>query len=119
VVTGQGDAAPVQNGTILPGATVDERVASVMIPKIQLDQASLSASLDMLRQRTSKLSGGAAVNFVVQGEALGAKPVNLNASDVPFFAALRYVCYQADAKFAVDKYAIVISAANPPPALNK
>jgi hypothetical protein len=116
VVTGRGNDAPVQNGTVHPGIQVDARVSGVMIPEVHIKQASLSAALDMLRQRVAEHTGGAAaVNFVVQEpEELQARPISLELSNVPFFAALRYVCYQAEAKFTVDKYAIVVSPAKLP-----
>jgi hypothetical protein len=118
VVTGRGDDSPIQNGSVLPGVPVDSRVSGVIIPVIHIKQGSFSASLALLTQRVSQLTAGAAsVNLVVKGDdQFGTQPINLDLSNVPFFAALRYVCYQAEAKFVVDKYAIIVSPANLPAA---
>jgi len=111
----------IQNGAVLRGATVDARISSMLIPELKIEHASLSAALDILKDRAAELPGGTApINFVLQDQGdSDAKPVTLDVSNVPFFAALRYICFQADAKFTVDKYATVISRVNLPPVAQK
>jgi hypothetical protein len=106
-----GDEAAANVGTVRPRVAVDGRVSRLVIPEIKIKQASLDESLQFLRQRAAELSGSTVmVNFVVHGqENTEAKPVTLDLTNVPFFAALRYICLQAGAKFAVDTFAIVVS----------
>ena len=114
VITAHGDAAPIENGTVLPGASVDSRLSKLVFPEIKIQKATLNVALDLLKKRAADLSAGAVtVNFVAQSrDDPRGNLVTLDTANLPFFAALRYVCYQADAKFAVDKYAIVISPAD-------
>lgn len=90
--------------------------SSLVIPEIKLRQATLSDALDFLKKRTGEISkGSATINFVLQMPS-DAKSgiVTLDLANIPFLTALRYICYQAGAKFELQTHAILISCAGRP-----
>lgn len=94
-------------------ASASPKISSFVIPQINLHEVALSDALLLLKQRLAKASGGTTnVNFVEQiPEDAQSTPVTLDLVNIPFLEALRYICYQADAKYSVQQYAIMISRA--------
>ena len=92
-------------------ASQQKQLAELIIPKIDLREASLGSTLDFLRQSAGKLSDGKIpVNFVVQvpEEQLKANTITLSLTSVPYTEALRYIGELARVTFAYEKFAIVV-----------
>ena len=109
VVAGKKMAMPMHDGVAF--FSVNPNISSCVIPQIHLHEAALCDALKLLKQKLAKVSGSATnVNFVEQIPAEAqSTPVTLDLVNIPFLDALRYICYQADAKYSMQQYAIVIS----------
>ncbi len=92
------------------GGPANTAYDSIIIPKINLRDATLDSTLEFLRQRVEELTGGqTTVNFVPQltPEQL-AKKITLTLQNVPFPVALKYLGDVARVQFSVEKYAITV-----------
>ena len=88
-----------------------KQLEKLILPKVELREATLGASLDFLRQKAKELSDGkAAVNFVVQvpDEVVKSTPITLSLTNVPFTEVLRYIGNLASVEFVYEKYAIAV-----------
>jgi len=96
-----------QNG----GSQLAKQLESLILPKVELKDASFSTALEYLKQRAADQK--VAVSFVSQipKETMDATSVSLNLRDAPFTESLRYICQMAGAIFVVEKYAVVIKSA--------
>lgn len=97
------------------GASQEKQLAKVIVPKVELKEASLTAALEFLKQNVAKLTDGKqAVNFVVQlPETQANAPVTLNLTNVPFTEVLKYIGTLAGVSFAYDRYAIMVRPSAP------
>lgn len=87
----------------------EKALASLIIPKVELRDATLREALDFLRKKVTDLSGGKqSVNFVIPiGEPTDSTRVTLSLQSVPFPEAVRYIGRVANFDFTYEKYAIV------------
>jgi len=94
------------------GAEREKQLAGVVLPRVELKDASFETTLDYLKQSAAK-QGRNDISFVVQvpPEVAEAKKVTLNLSNIPFTEVLRYVGELTGFKFSIDKYAIVVKQA--------
>ena len=103
----QASIAPVEN----------DPVKSLVLPIVNLKEATFSSSLDFLKQSAAKRSVN--VSFVSQLPAAQMDTrITLNITNIPFLEALRYLCALNNATYKIDPYAIVImpaAAASPAP----
>jgi len=92
-----------------PGASREKQLSNLILPHVDLKDASFSTALDYLKQSAAKL-GQKDVSFVVQvpPDVAAAKTVTLSLSDIPFTEVLRYLGQLTGFKFTIDKYAIVV-----------
>ena len=93
------------------GNDQEKQLAALIVPKVELKEATLGAALDFLKKTVEKQSEGKlAVNFVVQlpDEQVKSQPVTLSLSNVPFTEVLRYLGGVAGLNFVYDKYAIIV-----------
>ena len=89
------------------GGQLEKQLRSVMLDRVEFREASFREALDFLKQKAA--AQGVTVSFVSQLPAEAAqKRVTLSLSKVPFMEALRYLCEANNAKFSVEKYAVVI-----------
>ncbi len=85
--------------------------AAVIIPKIDLRDATLGATLIYLKQTVEKQTEGKTrVNFVVQipPDDLQSRKVTLKLENVPFTEVLRYVGDMGGVTFNYEKYAVTV-----------
>lgn len=111
-------AVPLSAGPA-PGGTSDalrDKLKSIVIPKLELDKATVAQTVAFLRQRSQELDpDGQGVNIILQlapapaGGGTAAPTITLNLNRVPLGEVLRYVCMQADLKFAVENNAVIIA----------
>jgi hypothetical protein len=92
------------------GSTVETQLSKLILPKVELKEATLGAALDFLKRRAGEVSSGSqSVNFVVQpGLDQDAIRISVTLADIPFTEALRYVAELAGAKIEYQKYAVVL-----------
>jgi hypothetical protein len=93
------------------GNEMERQLSSVIMPKVEFQEATLASALEYLRQQVTKVSGGkSSVNFVVQlpPEQVNA-PVTINLRNVPVTEVIRYLGDLANLKFEYEKYAIKVT----------
>jgi hypothetical protein len=96
-------------GRVTP-ATTDEMLGleTLTIPRLDINEASLDAVMDLLCRKALAASGGTMRLCFVTDPALDVSaPVTLHFRNIPFIEALRYVGDLANAEFAIQRYAIV------------
>ncbi len=82
--------------------------SGLMLPKVELKDATFSSALDFLKQEAAKQ--GVTVSFVSElPPAQAQEKVTLSLSNIPFLDALRYLCQLDNATYDLQRYAIVIS----------
>ena len=103
------------------GSQLESQLKAIVLPKVELREATFGVALDYLKQQAAKQTQGkVTVSFVVQlpTEFTDTQRVTLNLSAIPFTEALRYLCDLAGVEYRVDKYAVTIrkkSAETPVP----
>jgi hypothetical protein len=85
-------------------------LAKVILPKVDLREASLAEALDFLRQKGNQIGEGkVAINFVLQiDEAAKMNKVTLTLQNVPFTEVLRYIGELANVSFVYERFAIAV-----------
>jgi hypothetical protein len=104
----------VQEAKAPKGNDQEKQLAGVLIPKVELREATLGSALDFLRQALTKASGGkVSCNFVVllPEEQVRTQGVTLSLTNVPFTEVLRYLGTVANINFVYEKYAIRVTPA--------
>jgi hypothetical protein len=82
----------------------------VVLPKVELKDATFSAALDFFKQKAADQS--VTVSFVPNlPPAQMSRTVTLSLTNVPFLDALNYLCQLDSATYKVEPYAIVITPA--------
>lgn len=89
---------------------VEQDLQKLIIPQLQLKEATFAAALDFLKKKVAEISKGKhSINFVLQLSAEQQNTaVTLNLTNIPFTEALRYITELAGAKPEYQKFAIVI-----------
>jgi len=81
----------------------------VVVPLIEVDDATLDEVLEYIRSKAVEATGNAAAapSFVVRGSSAGDRPVSLKLRSVPLSEVLRYAGEIAGVRFTYERYAIV------------
>ena len=101
---------------------VSEKMAGMVVPNVDLEQASLFEAVDFLRNQARALDTGTVdsadkgINIVVNlgndpdgsGAKISARRMNLKVQNVPFLSLLQMICEQIGAKFTVGDYAVTL-----------
>ncbi|HUJ08681.1 MAG TPA: hypothetical protein VL171_01520 [Verrucomicrobiae bacterium] len=101
-------------------ASLKRKIESLVIPEVNVREASLVDVMDFLQKQGQTLSADKApINFVwqVPEQAKTAK-VTLSLHDVPLADALKYVTQSCGLRYRVDPHAIVIFQPVPAPPAN-
>jgi len=82
----------------------------VILPRVDLREASLGEVLEFLRQKGNQAAAGkVAINFVAQlDETQKAAKITLSLQNAPFTEILRYVGELGGVQFSYEKFAIVV-----------
>jgi len=92
----------------------EKQYQTLVLPKVEFQNASLESALQALKQQATKASGGkSAPNFVIQPGVDKETPVTLSLTDMPFLEVVRYVAAQAKAEVQMDRYAIILKPKAP------
>jgi len=120
------DAGPADPNaaTTLGAVTIAAKLEHIIIPKISLDQASLSEALDFLRLRVTENDNletdpaRKGVNFTVNlgpPESATAQRIsnlrfNLQLTQVPLVQVLKYLCSATQTSYTTDDFAVIITS---------
>jgi len=92
-----------------PGAKTEAQYKTLILPQVEVREATLDSTLDYLKQAAAKASGGKLQpSFVLQPGVNANAPVTLRLNNIPFTEALRYVGDLAAVRFSYDQYAISV-----------
>jgi hypothetical protein len=100
---------------------LEKQLKALIIPHVELKDATFSTALEYLKQTAAKISGKAKINFVVAvpSAVADSKTITLNLSDVPFTEILHYLSELTGFQFSIEQHAIIVkqaqAAAVPPP----
>lgn len=97
-------------------ASLKRRIESVVIPEVNVREASIIEVIDFLKEQSQTLSADKApINVVWEApEEVKTAKVTLNLRNVPLADALKYVTESAGLRYRLDAHAVVIY--RPPPA---
>ncbi|MBE2284140.1 MAG: hypothetical protein IAE77_11845 [Prosthecobacter sp.] len=91
--------------------TLKNQYATVILPKVEMADVSLTEAVEALRALSKNASGGKVTpNVIVKGEELGQRKLSLTLANVPLTEALNYVTQLVDAKATYDKHAVILSS---------
>lgn len=96
------------------GNEMEKQLTKVIMPKVELREATLDSALDYLKQQVAKITNAQTnVSFVTQlTDEQKATQVTLSVSNIPFTEVLRYIGSLANVQFEYEKYAIRVKPAN-------
>lgn len=98
----------LKNGT---GSPLEKQLKTLILPKLDLRQATFDSALEYMKQQAAKQS--VTVSIVVQPEVNQSQTVTLNLANMPFTEALKYLCDLGNAKYSIEKFAVVVKAKSP------
>lgn len=92
-----------------PGASLEDKLRLIKIPKIEFEEASPDVVFDYL-SRISKTydPDRKGVNIIHMKLNNSDSKITMNASHIPMLDVIKYVCMLADLHYQIDRYAVVI-----------
>jgi hypothetical protein len=90
----------------------EKQLAGLIIPKVQLKEATIGAVFDYLKMTAGKISDGkASVNFVLKlpDDVIKTQTITLNMTDAPFTEVVKYVAELANLNVQYQKYAVLVT----------
>jgi hypothetical protein len=92
--------------------TLKIQYASVVLPKVEMSDVTLTEAIDGLRVLSKSASGGKVTpNVIIKGEEVGRRKLSLALSNIPLSEALNYVTQLTATKAIYDKHAVILSSA--------
>jgi hypothetical protein len=92
-----------------PGVKTEAQYKKLILPQVEIREATLDSALDYLKQAATKASEGKMKpSFVLQPGVNASALVTLRLSGIPFTEALKYVGDLASVQFSYDQYAISV-----------
>ncbi len=94
--------------------TVDQEklLAGLVVPKVQLKDATIGAVFDYLKTTAGKLSDGKiAVNFVLKlpEDVIKTQTITLNMTNAPYTEVVKYVAQLANLNVQYQQYAVLVT----------
>ncbi len=90
--------------------SLKNQYASVTLPKVELNDVTVTEAIEGLRALSKNASGGKVVpNVIVKGADLGQRKLSLALANVPLSEALNYLTQLVGAKATYDKHAVILS----------
>ncbi len=107
-----GGSAGMGGAIGLTGGNVLARLKELVIPRVDLQGASLEEVMEFLRIRSRELDPQKrGVDFILKvSDDIKNKPITLSLQSVPLEEALRYATEQADAVYRLDDHAVIITS---------
>ena len=88
----------------------NDAIKTLVIPNVQLKDATFAAALDYLKQQAALKSVKLSIVSQLPQTQMESK-ITLSLSNVPWIEALRYACTLNNAVYRMDQYAIIIMPA--------
>jgi general secretion pathway protein D len=120
-LTGEGGLGEIDRGGGIDSSQVIlDKMRTLIIPSVALDQATVEEAVEFLRLKSKELDVATTdptkkgVNFILRLPATGAMPriSSLNLSNVPLEAAVKAVADQAGLRSRVEQFAVIIAPAD-------
>jgi hypothetical protein len=90
--------------------TLKDQYATVILPKVEMADVTLTEAIEGLRALSKNASGGKVVpNVIVKGEELGQRKLSLSLANIPLTEALSYVTQLTSSKATYDKHAVILT----------
>ena len=90
----------------------ERQLAALIVPKVQLKDATIGSVFDYLKTTAGKLSDGKiAVNFVLKlpDEAIKTQTITLSMNNAPFTEVVKYVAELANLNVQYQKFAVLVT----------
>ena len=90
----------------------ERQLAGVIVPKVQLKDATIGAVFDYLKSMAAKLTEGkVSVNFVLKlpEETVKTQTISLSMSGVPYTEVVKYVAELANLQVEYQQYAVLVT----------
>ena len=90
----------------------ERQLAAVIVPKVQLKDATIGAVFDYLKSTAAKLTEGKiAVNFVLKlpEDVVKTQTITLNMTNAPYTEVVRYVAELASLNVQYQQYAVLVT----------
>ena len=90
----------------------ERQLAGLIVPKVQLKEATIGSVFDYLKTTANKLSDGKiAVNFVLKlpDEAIKTQTVTLSMNNAPFTEVVKYVAELANLNVQYQKFGVLVT----------
>ena len=90
----------------------ERQLAGLIVPKVQLKDATIGAVFDYLKITAGKLTDGkVSVNFVLKlpEDVIKTQTVSLNMSNAPFTEVVKYVAELANLNVQYQQYAVLVT----------
>lgn len=92
--------------------TLQKQYATVILPKVEFSDVTLTEAMDGLRALAKNASNGKVVpNVIIRGEEVAQRKLSLSLANIPLTEALNYATQMANAKATYDKHAVIVSGA--------
>lgn len=96
-----------------PAVDQEKQLAVLIIPKVQLKEATIGAVFDYLKATATRVSDGrTSVNFVLKlpDEVIKTQTITLNMTEAPFTEVVKYVAELANLNVQYQKYAVLVTS---------
>ncbi len=90
----------------------ERQLAGLIVPKVQLKEATIGSVFDYLKTTANKLSEGKiAVNFVLKlpDDAIKTQTITLSMNNAPFTEVVKYVAELANLNVQYQKFAVLVT----------
>ena len=90
----------------------ERQLATLIVPKVQLKEATIGSVFDYLKTTANKLSDGKiAVNFVLKlpEDAIKTQTITLSMNNAPFTEVVKYVAELANLNVQYQKFAVLVT----------
>lgn len=90
--------------------TLKQKYATVVLPKVEMQDVTLTEAIDGLRALAKNASGGKITpNVIIKGEDVMQRKLSLALSNIPLSEALNYVTQLTNTKATYDKHVVILS----------
>lgn len=90
--------------------TLKNQYATVILPKVEMQDVTLTEAIDGLRTLSKNASNGKVTpNVIIKGEDVGQRKLSLALSNVPLSEVLNYVTQLTSTKATYDKHAVILT----------
>ncbi len=90
--------------------TLKQKYATVILPKLDMQDVTLAEAIDGLRTLSKNASGGKVTpNLMIKGADIGERKLTLALSNIPLTEALNYITQLTNTKATYDKHVVILS----------